>query len=193
MLRLRTVDKKSQELSRLLELRERLALKTASARVISKDTSPYFRVASIRLDRGERDTIRPGMPVISDRGLVGRISRTAGRTSDVLLTVDRKSSIEIIVPRTGARGALRGGGDSDRYEASIERLHATDEVSVGAPVYTSGFGKHFPPSILVGYITAVKQQENKLQQRVTVRPAVDFSALDTVLVVTSLAHAGDEE
>ncbi len=85
---LRVEARENGRLRDLLGLRERLGGDTLAAQVIAKEVSPFFRVVRVRLDRGERDLVRVGMPVVSSEGLVGQVRRSWGRYSDVLLTVD---------------------------------------------------------------------------------------------------------
>ena len=94
----------NRRLRKLLQLRDRIEGVMLSAQVVGKEVSPFFRVMRVRLDRGERDRIKPAMPVISTAGLVGQIQRTWGRYSDVLLTADKTSAIDVVVQRSGARG-----------------------------------------------------------------------------------------
>ena len=61
-------------------------------------------------------------------------------------------------------------------------------MRVGDLVHTSGFGQRFPASILVGRVTRIVRQESGLWQELEVTPAVDFSELDTVLVLTEGAR-----
>ena len=186
--RVRDLGQEARENERmrgLLSLREELPGETLTAEVIGKEVSPYFRVVRVRIDRGERDLLRAGMPVISSEGLVGQIRRTFGRYSDVLLTVDRTSAIDVVIDRTGARGMLRGTGESDRYMCRIQYLQRTDEVEVGDEIYTSGLGQRFPSNILIGQVTRVTRQDFGLYQEVEVQPAVNFSALEEVLVLTA--------
>jgi len=190
---LRTEARENQRLRDLLALRERLRGDTIAARVISKEISPYFRVVRLRLDRGARDRVRAGMPVVSSQGLVGQVRRTFGRHADVRLTVDRESAVDVIVQRTGARGVLRGTGESDRYAARIQYLQRDDEIEVGDEVYTSGLGRRFPASILVGRVGRVERAEFGLYQEVEVAPTVDFSALEEVLVLTEGARDTSRE
>lgn len=185
---LRSEARENERLRDLLRLRERLGGETISARVIAKDISPFFRVIRVRVDRGARDRVRPGMPVVSSLGLVGQIRRTAGRHSDVLLTVDQESAIDVVVQRTGARGMLRGTGETNRYLCRVQYLGRDDEVEIGDEVYTSGLGRRFPSSILVGRVTNVERQEFGLYQQVEVTPSVDFSSLEEVLVLTQGAR-----
>src|SRR5262245_27699128 len=84
---------------RLLGLRDAVPAESLVARVIALDASPYFRVARIQIDRGE-NMVRRGLPVITTEGVVGRINRVAGDSSDILLSVDPRSAIDVLIPRT---------------------------------------------------------------------------------------------
>jgi len=195
---LRLAGRENRRLRILVGLRERLGGEAVSAQVIAKEISHFFRVTRIRIDRGERDFVRSGMPVVSTQGLVGQVRRTWGRYADVLLTVDRTSAIDVIVQRTGARGMLRGTGQDDRYICRIQYLEREDEVRVGDEVYTSGMGQRFPASILVGYVTNVRQRDFGLFQEAEVTPSVRFSSLEEVLILGSgsrqqEASSGTEE
>lgn len=187
--RLQAESFENRRLRSLLQLRERLGGDVLAAQVIGKDVSPFFRVMRIEIDRGERDHVRPGMPVVASEGLVGQVRRTFGRHCDVLLIVDRTSAVDVVVQRTGARGMLRGTGENDRYMTRIQYLGRDDAVRVGDLVHTSGLGQRFPASILVGRITRIVRQEFGLWQEVEVSPAVDFSSLEEVLVLTEGARA----
>ncbi len=182
---LRIQAQENRRLRDLLQLRERLGGEVLSAQVISRDISSFFRVIRIRLDRGERDSVRHGMPVVSAQGLVGQIHGDdgVGRHASVLLTVDRDSHIDVIVQRTGARGILRGTGENDRYACRVQFLKRTDEVEAGDELYTSGYGRRFPASILVGRVTEVRSQDFGLYQEVVAEPSVNFSSLDEVLIL----------
>ncbi|MFW6050982.1 MAG: rod shape-determining protein MreC [Myxococcota bacterium] len=182
--RLQVQARQNQRLRELLQLRERIGGETVSALIIGKEILPSFRVVRVRLDRGARDRIKRGMPVVASDGLVGQVHRTWARYSDVLLTVDPRSAVDVHVPRTGARGVLRGTGDSDTYLCRVQYLQRSDEVKVGDEVYTSGLGQRFPASILVGTITKVERQDFGLYQQVEVAPAVSFSSLEEVLILT---------
>lgn len=184
-------QEENERLRDLLQLRDEVEGETYSAQVIGKEVSPFFRVMRVRLDRGERDFVKPGMPVVSAQGLVGQVRRTWGRYSDVLLTVDRTSAIDVVLRgedeegTEGARGMLRGTGESDRYMCRIQYLRREDEVQVGDEVYTSGLGQRFPEAILVGRVTRIVREDFGLYQEVEVTPAVDFSNLEEVLILTA--------
>ncbi|MEZ4336992.1 MAG: rod shape-determining protein MreC [Sandaracinaceae bacterium] len=89
-----------------------------------------------------------------------------------------------MVQRTGARGMLRGTGEDDRYLAQIQYLRRQDDIRVGDLIHTSGLGQRFPASILVGRVTRIVRREFGLNQEAEVTPAVSFSSLDEVLILT---------
>jgi len=182
---LRADAQRVRELESLLGLRERLATETMTARVIAKDISPSFRVVRLAVDQGEYAGLRAGMPVVSDEGLVGQIRRVSGRFADVLLTVDPQSRIDVVIGEQRARGRIEGVGERNRYRCRIQFDRPEDEVAVGDEVLTSGLGKKFPASILIGYVSKISDQEFGLHQEGEVTPSVDFTRLDEVLILTS--------
>lgn len=173
---------RAARLERLLGLRQEVPSETATARVIGVESSPYFRVVRVRLDRGS-DELKPGMPVLVPEGVVGRVGRVFGRYSDVVLAVDPKSSIDVVLPRTGGRGVLKGVAGENGYRARIEYLLRTEEVKEGDEVVTSGVGGVFPRGVAVGRIGKVIRRDFGLYQEAEVTPSVDFSRLGAVLVV----------
>jgi rod shape-determining protein MreC len=189
--RLASADTENRRLRRLLQLRDELRGNLLSAQVIGKDVSPYFRVTRVVLDRGERDHVRPGMPVLTADGLVGQIRRAFSRYADVLLTADKTSAIDVVIQRNGARGMLKGTGAEDSYMCTLEQLSRDDDVQPGDVVVTSGLGQRFPASILVGHIKDVVKREYGLYQEATVTPAVHFSRLEEVLVLTAGSRAAN--
>ena len=182
---LRSDAQRAHELEALLGLRERVATETMTARVIAKGISPSFRVVRLAVDQGEHAGLHAGMPVVSDEGLVGQIRRVSGRFADVLLTIDPESRVDVVVGETRARGRIEGLGERGRYRCRIQFDRPDDQVAVGDEVYTSGLGKKFPASILIGYVSHIGGQEFGLHQEGEVTPSVDFTRLDEVLILTS--------
>jgi len=90
---------REKELERLLALQSTTAAETVAAHVVGADVNAYFRVARLRLDRGEGE-VRPGLAVLAHEGVVGRVARVYGAYCDVLLAVDPKSSIDMSIRLT---------------------------------------------------------------------------------------------
>jgi rod shape-determining protein MreC len=176
---------------RLLGLRDTVSAETLVARVVSIDASPYFRVARIEIDRGDA-AVRRGLPVITPEGVVGRINRVSGDSSDILLSVDPRSAIDVIVPRTGGRGLLRGKPGDNGYRATIEYLMHGEQAHEGDVVVTSGLGG-FPRDLPVGKVSKVVRGPAGLYQEVEVIPDVDFARLSEVLVVVAPPPPADPD
>lgn len=182
---LRADAQRVYELESLLGLREKVATETLSARVIARDISPSFRVVRLAIDQGEHASLRAGMPVIANDGLVGQIRRVSGQFADVLLTIDPESHVDVLVGENRARGRLEGVGERERYRCLVQFDRPDDQVAVGDEVFTSGLGKKFPASILIGYVSKISDQEFGLHQEGEVTPSVDFTRLEEVLILTS--------
>lgn len=172
----------NHRLMRLLGLRDAIPDEVASAAVIGKTTTEYFRVAELALDV-PGIAIRPNMPVVSVDGAVGTILRVAGERADVQLTVDSGFGVDVTVERTGARGFVRGVGDPTRYAVRVEYVQRTDEVAVGDLLVTSGVGCRFPKGIEVARVVRVTKRDFGIYQEVEAEPTVNFSRLDDVLIV----------
>jgi rod shape-determining protein MreC len=192
LMEMRRLAEESGRYQRLLGLRDATPAETIAARVIAVDASPYFRVARVDLDRGE-GTVKRGMPVLTPEGVVGRINRVSGKTSDVLLLVDPRSALDIVVPRTGGRGILRGKSGENGYRCSIEYLARGEPVKEGDAVVTSGVGGGFPRNMAVGHVTRIIPGAVGLYQDVEVTPDVDFARLTDVLVVVAPPPAPDPD
>lgn len=169
-------------LEKLLKFRASRGVETVGVRVIGRDASPFVRVLRVKIDRGG-STLRPGLPVVTADGAVGRIGRVFGDYSDVVLAVDPTSAVDVVIQRTGARGMLRGIDGVNRYTCRIDYLLRKEEVKIGDLVVTSGVAGVFPKDLPVGRISKVSGETSGLYREVEVTPAVDFSSLREMLVI----------
>jgi rod shape-determining protein MreC len=182
--KLEELEEENRRLKRLLDLRTSVRTDVISAQVIGKDTNEFFRIARVTLDK-DAHNIGLNLPVISPDGVVGTTLKVSGDTVDVRLVVDAGSGVDIVVQRTGARGFVRGTGDESKYLCSVEYVQRTDEIEVGDLLVTSGVGRRFPKGIPVGTVTQVVKRDFGIYQQVFATPAVDFSRLEEVLIVTT--------
>jgi rod shape-determining protein MreC len=180
------------ELVELARLRRRTAAESVGARVVAASVNPHFRIVRLRIDRGEGE-VAPGMPIVVRDGLVGRVQRVYGSYADVLLVTDPRSSVDVVIARTGGRGVLTGLSSDRAYRAEIEYLERDRKVEVGDRVVTSGLGGAFPAGIEVGTIVEIKTREYGLYQEVEVEPAVDFASLRSALVLLAPPPAPDPD
>jgi rod shape-determining protein MreC len=184
---LQQVDEENRELRRSLQMRDKVPEDMIAAEVAGVEQSPFFRVVKLRLDRGDR-VVRPGMAVIADAGVVGRIDRAVDDHSEVMLLTDPRSKIAVEIASTRAPGILEGTGE----DRCVVHIAADLGVSVGDLVQTSGVDELFPRGQPVGQVVRVDDVVGA-QQRVHVVPAVRFDRLDMVWVVLASAPAPDPE
>jgi rod shape-determining protein MreC len=157
-------------------------------RVIAQDPSNLQRY--LTLDVGREEGIARNMPVITDRGLVGRISDAGEGWSRVLLIIDPTSTVSALTQSTRASGSIEGQADGSLIMRAIPQ---EDTVSVGDTVFTSGLGGNFPRQILIGQIVEAERRDYDLYQTAIVQPTVDFDHLEAVLIVTGFEPIEETE
>ncbi len=177
--RLRLEAKRGADLEKLLGMRAQVPSETLAARVVGIETSPFFRVARVKLDRGDGE-VKPGMPVVVPAGVVGSVRRVFGSFCDVLLAIDPESSIDVVIPRTGSQGTLRGVAGEYRFRARVLR---SEDVRDNDVVVTSGNDGVYPRDLAVGTVATVTHPEAGLWKEAEIVPSVDFARLAQVLVV----------
>ncbi len=137
---------------------------------------------SVIINRGSRDGLSIGMPVATELGLVGRIIKVGANAAQVQLINDENSAVSARLQTTRAHGSVVG------QASGVLRLTMVDldeAIAAGDLVITSGLGGNFPPDIVVGQVTSVRQFEFELFQEAEARSLIDFGALELVLVITS--------
>jgi rod shape-determining protein MreC len=173
----RALAEQSRSLQQLLDLRSSLELKTTGANVIGAGASAEFR--TVTLDKGTSDGLRPDMAVISPSGVVGRVIMPTGRASKLQLLIDRNAAAGALVERSRAQGVVVGTG-TDRLR--MDYVSGTADLKVGDRVVTSGIDGIYPKGFVIGQIESIQRGAGEFSG-ITVRPAVDFSGLESVLVV----------
>jgi len=140
---------------------------------------------TIKLDVGSRDGIRDWMPVANHVGLVGQVIHAAPYWCDVLLVTDPASQVEGRIARSRHTGVVGGTSVGELVMRYIPQETGDGEpiVQAGDLVYTSGLSERYPPNILIGQVTEVRQSDEQTHQEAVIRPAVDFGTLEIALVV----------
>jgi rod shape-determining protein MreC len=151
-----------------------------TAAVIGRDISPFLHY--IIINRGSDDGLRRGMPVVSSQGLVGRVAAVTSDGARVQLITDPDSAINVRIQPSGAEALLLGSLTGD---LTIEAIPQDASVQPGDLVLTSGLGGNYPPDILIGQISSIRQRPVELFQSATIQPVVDFSELEIVLVIVN--------
>jgi rod shape-determining protein MreC len=173
----RALAGEAESLRRVLDLRDRSQVPTRAAEVIG--TSPAVDFRSVTIDRGTSDGVAADMAVISPAGAVGRVVMASRHAAKVQLLIDRNAAVAVMVGTTRAQAIAMGTGDA---LLSLEYLSGSAVVAKGDAVVTSGIDGIYPEGFVVGRVEEI-ERSGGLFRAVRIRPAVEFSALELVLVV----------
>ena len=168
----------ARRLQSLLGFKEQFISRTLPAQVIGSSGSEQSR--SIYIDKGMRDGLKQDMAVITADGVVGKVLHAFGTTSQVLLINDQTSGVGAILEKSRLQGVLRGTAAG---EVNLEKVMSDEPVQPGEKVLTSGGDQIFPKGLPVGTVTKVSPGP-ELFLNIRVKPAVDLSRLEEVLVIT---------
>lgn len=183
--RTKELEMENQRLKELLNFKEEnKGLELIGARVIAKNPDNWFSV--IVIDRGSDDGIKPGMPVLNSKGLIGQVTEVGNNWSKVTLIIDPSSSVSIVVSRTRDNGIAKGDLElSKTGRLKILYLPSNSDISINDDIITSGLGGVFPKGIYVGKVVNVYKDSGGIFKYAEVEPVVDFRRLEEVLVVKS--------
>ncbi len=168
----------NERLRRLIDFLETSELEAKGARVIRRPATAWE--GTILIDRGSRDGIEPGMPVLAPGGLLGQTVDVTARSSTVRLITDQRSGVAAILQSTRAEGVVRG---SIEGRLSLEYVSRETTVNVGDVVLTSGMGGVYPRGLFIGEVSDYELRDNDLFPRIVVRPIARFEGIEEVVVL----------
>ena len=175
------IKAENETLKEELDLSQRYSeYKTKSAYVIDRDISNFS--SDIVINVGEKDGVKVDMTVIADKGLVGHVVSVTNSTAKVQTIVDPGSSVSCVVP-SSSDGIIAKGSLEGTSELKATYIPPEAKLVENENVETSGLGGIYPKGILVGTIEKVVDKGNITDRYAVVKTAVDFTKLDTVLVV----------
>jgi rod shape-determining protein MreC len=166
-----------QRLQRLLNFREQTPFNVIAAEVIGRNSHSWTEI--IYLNRGTRDNVAKGFPVVTHDGLVGQVIHAAPTISQVMLLTDFRSGVDALVQRTRASGVVAGRG---RNAAELKFLPVGADLQPGDRLVSSGMGGVFPKGLVIGEVLD-NRRNGQQTQHVDIQPSVDFSHLEEVLVL----------
>jgi rod shape-determining protein MreC len=167
-----------ERLQKLLQFKKTINWPVLAAQVIGRDPTGWFK--SVIIDKGKNSGLKVNMPVVNARGVVGRLVSVSPNYAKVLLIIDQNSAVDCIIQRSRDEGIVKG------LSSKICRLDyvvKTSDVVVGDKVVTSGLGRVYPKGLPVGEVMEVVNISGELFKDIKVRPMVDFSKLEELLVI----------
>ena len=149
------------------------------SKVIGRDPSNLLQF--ITINKGAKDGIKKGMPVISEGFLVGKISSVSKRSSKVFLITNPSSVVNALVQESRATGIIRVGLG---YNLILESISQDAKVELGNAVVTSGIGETFPKGLIIGKINNVDERQSEVFKKAEIEPLIDITSLEVVFVIT---------
>ena len=182
--RMQALVRQNDQLKRLLDAAETLRMQGQLARVIDIDLDPYRR--RIVIDRGARQGVHIGQPVVDAHGVMGQVIEVLPDTAVVLLVTDPSAALPVLDARSGVRALAYGSGHGDQLE--LPNLAINADVRVGDELLSSGLGGRFPAGFPVARVTALTPDRSGSYLRVAARPLAHLNRSDHVLLLRDLAE-----
>jgi rod shape-determining protein MreC len=166
----------SGRLRAILDFKNQLPFQSVAAEVIA--SSPGENSNAVFIGKGADAGLTADLAVITPEGVVGKTIAVFPRSAQVLLLTDPASGVGVMLEKTRVQGVLKG--DSENL-CLIRYIMNEEPITFGETVLTSGLDQIYPKGLRVGMV--VQTSAGNIYKNIGVRPAVDLSRLETVLVV----------
>ena len=213
LVQLREISADYSQIAGLLNYKDRTGIAArqyVAASVIGRDTTGLLHTVTI--DHGQRDGLAIGMPVVTDLGLVGRITGLNATSAQILLITDTSSYVNArlqrpiaslinpipatVTPTPQAANATNGVSPANTLvegtvvgtaggDLTMTLINIGSAVNPGDLAVTSGLGGNFPPGLAIGQVIAARLDDLRLFQQAKLRSLIDFTRLQSVLVITN--------
>lgn len=187
------LEKENERLRDYLDMKNKYpSFAMEEGMVISHSSGNY--ITNFTLNRGTLHGIKPNMPVITKDGIVGYVVEVGLNWCMVSTLIETATSVGAYIPRSEVVGIV-SGDYSMRAEGTckIGYIDATADVQIGDTVYSSGTGSVYPADLKIGTVTSIEVDEYNRTLVATVTPAVDFSSLKWVMVITGYQNGGGDK
>jgi rod shape-determining protein MreC len=177
--RLLALESENKELRALLRSSSEVHGKVLIAQLLAVDSDPF--VNQVMLNKGSKDGVFVGQPVLDANGVMGTVIQANPYTSRVLLINDSHSGVPIQNTRNGIRAIAVG----DSYSGKVRLINVphTADIQVGDVLVTSGLGEHFPPGYPVGKVSEVSKDPSLQFATITVQPSAHPDSSQQVLLI----------
>jgi len=171
----------NMRLLQLLEFKEKTHYNILAARIMGKTLIQTRN--NITLDEGERDSVKVGMPIITDKGLVGKIVATSQIYSIAQILFNKELKVSAKDQRSRVDGIISWDGEN---KLAFKNVSKSADVMAGDVIMTSDYSNNFPPGIPVGYVISVGIMDN-LFKKIELETFVNFETLEEVFIIKYLS------
>ncbi|MRD49071.1 rod shape-determining protein MreC [Caenimonas koreensis DSM 17982] len=176
----------NSRLRKLLDLRERVAIKGVAAEVLYDAADPYTR--KVVIDKGLTQGIQAGSPVIDESGVLGQITRVHPLSSEVTLIIDREHAIPVLNARTGARSVAYGDPTQHGGQLELRFMAGNADVQPGDLLTTSGVDGVYPPGLPVAKVDKIERRADSGFAHIRCVPQALVSGARHVMVLAPITE-----
>ncbi|MDH3670717.1 MAG: rod shape-determining protein MreC [Gammaproteobacteria bacterium] len=177
--KLEALEAENARLRDLLGSAERVADRAVVAELVQVSLEPFTR--KIVVNKGKRDEVYVGQPVIDAYGIVGQITEVGVLTSKSTLITDPGHAISVVLNRNGLRTVVFGTGAFDRV--SVPYLTPSADIQEGDLLVSSGMGGNFPPGYPVAQVTEIIRDANEAFLKISAKPMARLNYGKEVLLI----------
>ncbi len=179
--RLRESQLENARLRNLLEFKRGSPYSLIAGKVIEK--SLHLMRNTITIDIGEAEGVYPGMPLVTDRGLVGRVIASSGHYAIGQLLWNKDFRASAKDTRSRVDGIVHWAGGEYLL---LKNVPKTFDVQEGDTIITSTYSSVFPPNIEIGHVVKVADEPGTLFKHIEIVSNVNFTRLEEVFAITAL-------
>nr|WP_231951023.1 rod shape-determining protein MreC [Legionella waltersii] len=177
--KLLAIQKENSQLKELLLTSSKAEMQVMAAQILAVDTSDARQI--VVLNKGKRDGVYVGQPVLDAKGVMGQVIDVGPFTSTLLLISDSKSAVPVRNNRTGERAILVGTNNIEQL--SLINLPKTSSIHPGDVLVTSGLGRRYPEGYPVGKVEQVSSLPGEDFVKVFVNPVALLNRNRLVLLI----------
>ncbi len=174
-----SIEAENNYLKALLQSSHKVNGKTLIAELMAVASEPFIH--QVTLDKGKRDGVYVGQPVLDASGVMGQVIDAGPLTSRVLLINDSRSGISVQNVRSGIRAVAAGDNYSDRLR--LMYVPKTADIRIGDIFLTSGLGDHYPEGYPVGRVAAVVKDPTRQFADIYLQPSARLDTSRQVLLI----------
>jgi rod shape-determining protein MreC len=173
------LEAENKQLREMFAASKRVAERSMVAKLVAVNPDPTTR--TIVIDKGRKDGVFQGQPVIDAHGVIGQVTEANLFNSRVTLITDSSHDIPVQVVRNGLRTILKGSSGSNNLVAPF--LTRSADIRKGDVLVTSGLGGRFPPNYPVARVQRVVADPNEAFLKITARPMAELDHGRLVLLI----------
>ncbi len=185
---LSSLKQENLRLKSLLAFGEKIPYKKVLGQIVGWDASAEIKI--LRIDKGSLDGIQEKSAVITAEGLVGYTYKVYENFTDILTIIDNNNKVDVVVDRTRTHGIVEG---TSHMYCRMKYVPQSEQVFIGDILVTAGLSMIYPKGIKVGEIVNIKLSPEDLTQDITIKPSVDFTKLEEVVVLNAPSEVQQNE